>query len=88
MAKKITAGVPQILPIGGGKGGIGKSFIAANLGVLMAKQGIKVALVDLDLGASNLHTFIGEARCRSGLNHFLNKKKSKPGKRCDSIRYP
>jgi flagellar biosynthesis protein FlhG len=76
MAKKNTIKIPQILPVGGGKGGIGKSLIVANLGVLIAKQGIKVALVDLDLGASNLHTFIGEARCHSGLNHFLSKREA------------
>jgi len=77
MAQKRKVKVPQILPIGGGKGGIGKSFIAANLGVLIAKQGATVALIDLDLGASNLHTFIGEARCESGLNNFLNKKEAR-----------
>lgn len=51
--------MPQIFPIAGGKGGVGKSFISANLGTLMAKYGYRVALIDLDLGASNLHTFLG-----------------------------
>ncbi|MFH1488480.1 MAG: AAA family ATPase [Pseudomonadota bacterium] len=63
----------RIYPIGGGKGGSGKSFIIANLGVLLAKQGKEVVLVDLDLGASNLHTFIGIKNPPAGLHDFLNR---------------
>jgi len=63
----------HICAIGGGKGGSGKSFVSANLGVLLAKQDKKVILVDLDLGASNLHTLIGQHNPKTGLNNFLNK---------------
>jgi len=63
----------HIHPVGGGKGGSGKSFITANLGVLLAKQGKKVVLVDLDLGGSNLHTFLGLKNPKTGLSEFLNK---------------
>jgi flagellar biosynthesis protein FlhG len=63
----------ETYPIGGGKGGSGKSFIAANLGVLFAKQGKKVVVVDLDLGGSNLHTFLSLKSPKLGLNDFLNK---------------
>ncbi len=63
----------HICAIGGGKGGSGKSFVSANLGVLLAKQGKKVILVDLDLGASNLHTLVGQNNLKMGLNNFLNK---------------
>ncbi|MFW5989146.1 MAG: P-loop NTPase, partial [Desulfosudaceae bacterium] len=48
-----------IYPVAGGKGGIGKSFITANLGYLLAKRGKRVLLADLDLGGSNLHTLLG-----------------------------
>ena len=65
--------MPEIYPIGGGKGGIGKSFVAANLGASIAKQGHQVVLIDLDLGASNLHTFLGIENPKSGINSFLNK---------------
>ena len=65
--------MPRIYPIGGGKGGAGKSFITANLGVLLAKQGEKVLLVDLDLGGSNLHTFLEHQGQKTDLNDFLNK---------------
>ncbi|MBW2204447.1 MAG: P-loop NTPase [Deltaproteobacteria bacterium] len=63
----------QIFAVGGGKGGSGKSFISANLGVMLAKQGKKVVLVDLDLGAPNLHTMMGLNNIKTGLNNFLNK---------------
>ena len=45
----------KIYPISSGKGGVGKSFIAVSLGVLLAKRGKKVVLVDLDLAGQ---TFI------------------------------
>ena len=63
----------HIYPIGGGKGGSGKSFVAANLGVLFAKQGKKVVVIDLDLGGANLHTFLSLRSPKLGLNDFLNK---------------
>ena len=63
----------HIYPIGSGKGGSGKSFINANLGTLLARQGKSVVLVDLDLGGSNLHTFFGLKNPKAGLNEFLNK---------------
>ncbi len=64
----------QIYPVGGGKGGIGKSLITANLGVLLARRGKKVLLVDLDLGAPNLHTFLGIDQPEKGLDWFLDKR--------------
>jgi flagellar biosynthesis protein FlhG len=68
--------MPTIYSIGGGKGGVGKSFIAACLGTLLAGGGKSVALVDLDLGASNLHTFLGLPAPEDGLNRFLDKTES------------
>jgi len=69
--------MPEIYPIGGGKGGVGKSFIVASLGVMFANYGKKVVLVDLDLGASNLHTFLGIKNPKKGIDNFLNKKVKK-----------
>jgi len=63
----------QIYPIGGGKGGVGKSFITVNLGALLAKWGKKVVLIDLDLGGSNLHTLLGINHQKGGINRFLDK---------------
>ena len=63
-----------IYSIGGGKGGVGKSFITANISVLFAKKGLRVIVVDLDLGGSNLHTLLGIKNARIGLGDFLNRK--------------
>jgi flagellar biosynthesis protein FlhG len=62
-----------IYPIGGGKGGVGKSFVTANLGVLLAGQGKKVLMIDLDLGGPNLHTFFGADDQKKGLSDFISK---------------
>ncbi len=48
----------KIISFGGGKGGTGKSLLASNIAILLASQGRKVILVDLDLGASNAHTYL------------------------------
>lgn len=63
----------RIIPVGGGKGGIGKSFITANLGFLLAGRGNQVALVDLDLGGPNLHTFFGLQQVEVGVGDFLGR---------------
>lgn len=62
----------RILPIASGKGGVGKSLISANLAIAFAQAGKKVVLADLDLGASNLHLFIGYRAPKTGIGTFLN----------------
>jgi flagellar biosynthesis protein FlhG len=53
------AGARQVWSIGGGKGGIGKSLLAASIGWQLARLGKRVVLVDADLGGANLHTCLG-----------------------------
>jgi flagellar biosynthesis protein FlhG len=69
----------QIHAVGGGKGGSGKSFIAANIGVSLSRRGQRVIMVDTDLGGANLHTLLGLAPPRATLDDFINR-------RVDSIR--
>jgi flagellar biosynthesis protein FlhG len=61
----------RIIPIASGKGGVGKSTVAANLAVAFAQAGQRVMLVDLDLGASNLHLIIGHQAPQLGIGTFL-----------------
>jgi len=61
----------KIWTIGGGKGGVGKSFMTANMGILLAKSGKRVLLVDADLGAANLHTFVKAEKSKMSLSNFL-----------------
>ncbi len=58
---------PVIIAIGGGKGGVGKSFLSANLSMRLAASGHKVVAVDLDIGGSNLHTYFGVAHPKYSL---------------------
>jgi flagellar biosynthesis protein FlhG len=64
--------VPRIIAICGGKGGVGKSTVAANLGVAMGRLGHRVTLIDVDLGAANLHTMLGIIRPKNGLADFFD----------------
>ncbi len=51
MARKIV--------VTSGKGGVGKTTITANLGYALAKKGLRVAMMDLDLGLNNLDVAFG-----------------------------
>ena len=62
----------KIIPIAGGKGGVGKSVLAVNIALSMAMYGKKVVLVDLDLGGSNVHTLLGEKNNRPGIGNLVS----------------
>jgi flagellar biosynthesis protein FlhG len=66
--------MPHIWPVGGGKGGTGKSFLTSNIGILLARQGFKTLLIDADLGTPNLHTIVGLPNPDISLSDFLNKR--------------
>lgn len=61
----------KILPVASGKGGVGKSVLVANLGIALASFGQRTVVVDLDLGASNLHTYLGVKNRHRGIGNFL-----------------
>jgi flagellar biosynthesis protein FlhG len=67
-------GGPRIWAIGGGKGGVGKSVLAANLGVVLAKRRRRVVVVDADLGGANLHTIFGMPDPELTLSDYIDRR--------------
>jgi len=62
----------RIVAVGGGKGGVGKSLVAASIGIELARRGSRVVLVDCDLGGANLHTCLGIDPPKRTLSDFVN----------------
>ncbi len=55
-------GVAHVVAIGSGKGGVGKTTVAVNLSVALAKLGHKVGLIDADIYGPNVPTMLGVTR--------------------------
>jgi flagellar biosynthesis protein FlhG len=66
-----TVSRPLIIAVGGGKGGVGKSLLSANLAARLARLGLKVAAFDLDTGGANLHTYFGMTSVPLNLGDWL-----------------
>jgi flagellar biosynthesis protein FlhG len=62
---------PRIWAVGGGKGGVGKSVVAASLAAAIAGTGRRCVVIDVDLGGANLHTLLGVTRPTRTLSHLL-----------------
>lgn len=61
----------RAIAVAGGKGGVGKSTVAVNLGMSLAMAGREVALLDADLGLANLDVLLGLQPSRH-IGHLLD----------------
>jgi flagellar biosynthesis protein FlhG len=61
----------KVLAVTGGKGGVGKTTVSANLAVSIAAQGRDVMLVDADFGLANVDVLLG-LPTRFHLGHVLS----------------
>lgn len=62
VASRATGPAPdaaRMIAVGGGKGGVGKTFVTVNLAVAIAREGYDVVVVDGDLEGANVHTCFG-----------------------------
>ena len=67
---------PVIWSVGGGKGGVGKTVITANLAICIAQMGKRCVAIDADLGGANLHTVLGISSPDLTLTDFMRRKVS------------
>ena len=61
-APQTLPGVSHIVAVGSGKGGVGKTTVAVNLAVALAKLGYKTGLIDADIYGPNVPTMMGATR--------------------------
>jgi len=66
--KLSVEGVRNIVAVSSGKGGVGKSTVAVNLAVSLARDGARVGLMDADVYGPNVPLMLGVANERPQVN--------------------
>src|SRR5215203_2968127 len=65
LGEKLTVpGVRNIVAVSSGKGGVGKSTVAVNLAVSLARDGARVGLLDADVYGPNIPIMLGASEAR------------------------
>lgn len=65
----------RVVAVVSGKGGVGKTNVAVNLGVALAQQGRATALLDADMGLANVDILLG-LHPRYNLSHVIDGKRT------------
>jgi ATP-binding protein involved in chromosome partitioning len=58
--KAVLKGPKNVIAVAAGKGGVGKSTVAVNLALALAKHGAKVGLLDADVFGPSIPTMLGQ----------------------------
>lgn len=61
-APQALPGVANIVAIGSGKGGVGKTTVAVNLAIALSKLGFRVGLMDADIYGPNVPLMLGTSQ--------------------------
>ncbi len=64
----------RVITITSGKGGVGKTNLAINLGIRLSQLGLKIIIIDADLGLSNIDIVLGKTP-KYSLSDVINYKK-------------
>ncbi|MBU1077607.1 MAG: MinD/ParA family protein [Spirochaetes bacterium] len=64
----------RIITVASGKGGVGKSIFTVNIGLLLARAGRKVTVMDADFGLANINVIVGVLP-KYNLYHVFNGEK-------------
>jgi flagellar biosynthesis protein FlhG len=65
----------RVIAVASGKGGVGKTNLAINLGLSLARRGLRVGLLDADLGTANVDVLMG-IQPRYNLQHVVTGQRS------------
>ena len=58
-SRQVVPGVKNVIAVGAGKGGVGKTTVAVNLAIALAKSGGKVGIIDADIYGPNVPIMLG-----------------------------
>ena len=59
LSKQPVAGVKNVIAVGAGKGGVGKTTVSVNLAVALSQSGARVAMIDGDIYGPNVPIMLG-----------------------------